>query len=33
MNMMLNLLNKKSAKDISALKERAAKIIENTDNF
>ncbi|MDT0556565.1 cryptochrome/photolyase family protein [Patiriisocius hiemis] len=33
MNMMLNLLNKKSAKDISALKERAAKIIENPNNF
>lgn len=33
MNMMLNLLNKKTAKDLSTLKERAAKIIENPDNF
>lgn len=33
MSMMLNLLNKKSAEDLSALKERAAKIIANPDAF
>lgn len=32
-SMMLNLLNKKSAEDLSALKERAAKIIANPDAF
>ena len=33
MNMMMSLLEKKSAANLSALKERAAKIIENPDNF
>ncbi|MGJ8667456.1 MAG: cryptochrome/photolyase family protein [Patiriisocius sp.] len=33
MAMMMNLLNKKTAEDISALKERAALIIENPDDF
>ena len=33
MNMMLNLLEKKSAQELSSLKERAAKIIENPDNY
>ena len=33
MNMMLNLLNKKSAKELSALKERATDIIKNPDNY
>ncbi|GEQ87116.1 cryptochrome/photolyase family protein [Patiriisocius marinistellae] len=33
MAMMMNMLNKKSTNDILALKERAAKIIENPDHF
>ena len=33
MNMMLSLLNKKSAKELSVLKERAADIIKNPSNY
>jgi len=31
--MMMNLLNKKDPKELSAIKERAAEIIENPDKF
>ena len=33
MNMMLSLLNKKSAKELSVLKERAADIVKNPSNY
>ena len=33
MGMMMNLLNKKSPEELSALKERAAEIMSNPDNF
>jgi len=33
MSMMLSLLEKKSQQELSELKERAEKIIQNPDNF